>query len=171
MNRHHIKYIAIYSIMVLSLASCANNATTTVKKVDIFQQIKQADQAYEKGQWIEAEHRYQAVIERAPRDFYAWFRLGNAQLKQGQLRSAIHAYESALQRDATQVRVQYNLATAYLLQAQKFLQSAYQQLPENDAALAHIAQKLEKLKSIAYTPVEEVVSPAKDLIESSDVIK
>lgn len=171
--KHYVSRLLLYPVMSLALISCATTNTVTgeIKKIDIFQQIKLADQAYEKGQWIEAERHYQIVIKRAPKDFYAWFRLGNAQLQQGELRRAIHAYESALQRDSTQIRVHYNLATAYLLQAQKSLQSAYQKLPKNDAALEQIAQKLIQLKKLAYTPVEEVISPAKNLIETREATK
>ncbi len=168
--KQYLNGLLLYPVMSFTLISCATTQTTgEIKKIDIFQQIKLADQAYDKGQWVEAEHYYQRVIERAPRDFYAWFRLGNTQLQQGELRRAIHAYESALQRDNTQVRVHYNLATAYLLQAQKALQSAYHHLPDNDAALEQIEQKLIQLKKLAYTPVVEVASPAKNLIETTKI--
>lgn len=163
-----LKNILVPVSIALSLSGCATTADTTqvAQKLNVFNQINLADQAYDKGQWVEAERHYQIVINRAPKDAYAWFRLANTYLRQGEYARAIHAYESTLQRSPEHPRAYYNMSTAYLLKARVSLQSAYNQLPPNDAARAMIEQKLKKLKEIAYTAIEEEASPADGLIKS-----
>ena len=163
MNRHSIKCLIFQSITLLSLTSCAS--TGSVEKTSAFKQMELADQAYERGQWVEAEQHYQSVTQQAPNDFYAWFRLGNTRLRQDRLPSAIQSYKSALQRDPEQAKPYYNLATAHLLQAQKALRQSYNRLPANDSGRILITRKLEQLKQIVYTPVGDIRSPARGLIE------
>ena len=168
MNTGTIK-LMIFLATLLSLSACASTGSEDkaekAEQIGVFKQIELADQAYQKGRWIEAEQYYQSVTQQAPNDYYAWFRLGNTRLRQGRLPSAIASYESALQRDPEQAKPYYNLATAYLLQAQTALQQSWHRLPANDAGRALIAQKLEQLKQIVYTPLEDIPSPARGLIE------
>ncbi|HIE53630.1 MAG TPA: tetratricopeptide repeat protein [Chromatiaceae bacterium] len=167
MHRADNTLFLFHLLTLLSLSACASTGTTDKPDhpTSVFKQVELADAAYAKGQWIEAEQHYQVVTQQAPNDYYAWFRLGNTRLRQSRLPSAIAAYESALQRDPEQAKPWYNLATAYLLQAQQALQQSWQRLPAGDPGRTLIAQKLEQLKQIVYTPVEDIPSPARGLIE------
>ncbi|MCU7921007.1 MAG: tetratricopeptide repeat protein [Candidatus Thiodiazotropha sp. (ex Epidulcina cf. delphinae)] len=150
-----------FLIMILVLLTACSG---TGPKGKAFARLEMADKAYEQGRWVEAEQHYQAIIEVAPKDFYAWFRLGNARLRQGNIEAAIHAYESALQRDPRQPKPYHNLAEAYLLLAQRSLHRSYGLLPKDAYERAMIEAKLEKLQAIIYAPVSDLPSPAKGLI-------
>ncbi|MCU7906773.1 MAG: tetratricopeptide repeat protein [Candidatus Thiodiazotropha sp. (ex Epidulcina cf. delphinae)] len=151
----------IFLIMILVLLTACSG---TGPKQKAFARLEMADKAYEQGRWVEAERHYQAIIEVAPRDFYAWFRLGNAHLRQGNIEAAIHAYESSLQRDPRQPKPHHNLAEAYLLLAHRSLERAYGLTEKASYERLVVEEKLNKLQAIIYQPVSDLPSPAKGLI-------
>jgi cytochrome c-type biogenesis protein CcmH/NrfG len=150
-------------LLVLSLfivAACSG----TGPKNKAFSRLEMADKAYAQGRWVEAEQHYLSITQVAPNDFYAWFRLGNARLRQGNLEAAIHAYESAIQRDPHQPKPHHNLGEAYLLLAWQSLEEAYNLTESGSQERLAVQQKLNKLQAIIYKPVSDLPSPAKGLI-------
>ncbi|MCU7873623.1 MAG: tetratricopeptide repeat protein [Candidatus Thiodiazotropha sp. (ex Lucinoma borealis)] len=139
--------------------------SSTGPKGKAFTRLEMADKAYDQGRWVEAEQHYQAIIEIAPKDFYAWFRLGNARLHQGNIEAAIHAYESSLQRDPRQPKPHHNLAEAYLLLAHQSLKKAHGLAEKTSYERLIVEEKLIKLRAIIYKPVSDLPSPAKGLIQ------
>ncbi|MBT3063569.1 MAG: tetratricopeptide repeat protein [Candidatus Thiodiazotropha sp.] len=151
---------AILAMLILVLTACGG----TAPKQKAFTRLELADRAYEQGRWVEAERHYRAITEVAPKDFYAWFRLGNSRLHQGNIQAAIHAYNASLQRDARQPKPHHNLAEAYLLMAHQSLQMAQRLAAESSYERRVIEEKLNRLHGIIYKPISDLPSPAAGLI-------
>ena len=154
-----IKVISLgLSVCLGVLGGCASS------KHAVFEAVKGADTAYDQGHWARAEQGYRTVIEKAPDDAYAWFRLGNVQLQQGRYAGAIEAYQAVLSREPDWVKAHYNLSTVYLLQAQSILESGtdranVRQRTVMDARRASLAELL-------YTPGE----PTSAVVASATVV-
>jgi tetratricopeptide (TPR) repeat protein len=148
------------AMLLVTLAACSG----TAPKQKAFTRLELADKAYEQGRWVEAEQHYHAITQVAPKDFYAWFRLGNSRLHQGNIQAAIHAYNASLQRDARQPKPHHNLAEAYLLMAHQSLQKAQQLAEASSYEQRVIEQKLNRLHGIIYKPISDLPSPAQGLI-------
>ncbi len=179
-------------LLCLLLSACASTSTSTsqqttvttssvpseryaqLKEVDpeardaLFSLLQDADQAYQKGDWLLAARHYEALTQKVPQDAYAWFRLGNVRLQQGHLDNAIRAYEASLQRDPLQAKPHYNIATVRLMQAQQALLTLQQQMHANDPGQADIDWRTQVLQSLLYRPVLETRSPMAGLIQQSD---
>lgn len=75
---------------------------------------RKANEAYEKGNYAEAEALYLKAIEENPEDARLYFNLGNAQAKQGKTEEAIESYmeAKALAKDpADKAGAEYNIGT------------------------------------------------------------
>lgn len=129
-------------------------ASTPNTEHSAFELVKKADRAYLESRWLEAEQGYSAVIQQVPEDPYAWFRLGNTQLRQGRVDSAIHAFNQALKRDPQHSKTHYNLATAYLLQALAALENSGHSLRDQDPGKQVIQQRIAELQQLMNQPLE-----------------
>jgi tetratricopeptide (TPR) repeat protein len=156
--------IVIVQLISASLFLILTACSGTAPKQKAFTRLELADKAYEQGRWVEAEQHYHAITEVAPKDFYAWFRLGNARLHQGNILAAIHAYNASLQRDARQPKPHHNLAEAYLLMAHQSLQRAQRLAGESSYERKVIEEKLNQLHGLIYKPISDLPSPAVGLI-------
>lgn len=147
--KHFTFIIAMLAISLLQ--ACASQSQ---KERTAFDLVAEADRAYLESRWLEAEQYYSAVIEEVPEDPYAWFRLGNTQLRQGRVDSAIHAFQEALKRDPQHAKTHYNLSTAYLLQASAALEHSGQSLRPQDPGKMAVEQRLQQLKKLINAPLD-----------------
>jgi cytochrome c-type biogenesis protein CcmH/NrfG len=154
--------ITVLAVLVIVQCGCSS----TPEKTKAFTRLEMADHAYAQGRWVEAEQHYQAITQQVPNDFYAWFRMGNARLRQGNVDAAISAYQAGLQRDSRQPKLQYNLAEAYLLLAYRSMQSAYELSTATGAERSDIEQRLNQMYGIIYKPIRDMPSPARGLIRN-----
>jgi len=67
---------------------------------ELFQLSERARIAYVESRLLEAAQLYQKVVEKAPSNADAWFRLGNTYSQQGTFERAIHAYETSLRNNS-----------------------------------------------------------------------
>jgi tetratricopeptide (TPR) repeat protein len=153
-------YPAVFILLSVGFTACS----TTGGQEKAFSQLEMADRAYAQGRWVEAENHYLAITQVAPNDFYAWFRLGNARLRQGNVEAAISAYESSIERDPKQPKPYHNMAEAYLILAYHSLENARGLVERRSPEQREVDKKLNKLKAIIYQPVSDLPSPANGLI-------
>lgn len=114
-------------VLALALGGCAGAGRAKDAPGDgrnALTLLHQADAAYAKGAWAQAESRYRAVIRRVPQDPYAWFKLGNLFTRTGRPDEAIYAYREALVRNGKYGKAYHNLGIAYLIEAQRALQAS-----------------------------------------------
>lgn len=142
-------HLLVGVLVSVSLGGCAGS------RHRVFELVKDADKAYEQGYWPKAEQGYRAVIDKAPDDAYAWFRLGNVQLQQGRHTGAIEAYQAVLAREPAWTKAYYNLSTAYLLQAQSILEAGTQHASRQQQAV--LDKRRVYLESVLYTPEKPAV--------------
>ena len=114
----------------------------------LFENINQADAAYQAGRWKEASGHYRGVLEQMPQDPYAWFRLGNSLTRQGEYSYAIQAFEASLKHDARQTKPWFNLSTAHLLGAQLATLRAWEVMAQNDPSRQAIQYRLDVLTKL-----------------------
>ncbi len=146
-----LRTLLILGVTVL-LAGCAGEGGVRDASGDLFQQVAAADQAYAEGRLGDAERGYRAVIARVPKDAYAWFRLGNVQLRQGQYTAAIESYRAVLAREPGWEKAYYNLSTAYLMAARAVLVSGLSHV-RHDTAEARLGTRLEAVDRLIYEAV------------------
>lgn len=75
---------------------------------------RKANEAYENGNYEEAEQLYLAAIEEEPDNAKFYFNLGNAQAKQGKVEDAIQSfmeYRSLVESPQEKARAEYNIGT------------------------------------------------------------
>jgi len=152
----------ILTFLVILFSACAVLDQPAAKADrSVFLLVEKADRAYGQSRWSEAEQYYRQVIDKVPSDHYAWFRLGNTQLRRGLLDSAIYTYQQAEKRNPRHAKTQYNLALTYLMMSQRALHQSAGSLRENDPALVIVQQKLGQLQSLLDLPVEAQASPGR----------
>jgi len=124
---------------------------------NVFEMSADADRAYSASRWLEAARLYNRLSELVPQDAYVWFRLGNTYAQQGSYQQAINAYENSLSRNAEQPKPWFNLSTAYLLKAQVAMQKSWLQMRADDPARQMVASKLQMLKALMHSRIEDSI--------------
>ncbi|MTI86852.1 MAG: tetratricopeptide repeat protein [Balneolaceae bacterium] len=96
------KRIPLYLFLFLLLTASAGN------------DARQGNEAYEKGNYEEAEKLYASALEEEPDNAKLYFNLGNAQAKQGKVEEAIQSYMEfrGLSKTAKEkAMAEYNIGT------------------------------------------------------------
>lgn len=137
-------------LLPIFLISCASSP----KKDDVFELVSQADRAYVESRWLQAGQLYSEVTVKVPHDHYAWFRLGNTQVRQGRIESAVYTYNEALKRDPNHAKTHFNLSIAYLLIAMNNMQQAVNNIRPNDPGRRVVEKKLKILQTLIDQPAE-----------------
>lgn len=119
-----------------------------LNKKDPMPLLKEATWAYQNQRWDLAAALYREVLEHAPEDAYAWFRLGNCLTRLGQYSQAIYAYETSLQHKQRQSKPWFNLSTAHLLGAHVATLRALESLPAEDPKRSVVKQRLDVLAEL-----------------------
>jgi tetratricopeptide (TPR) repeat protein len=147
-NYQYVILMALSLLSVLLLSACSSTSKNS-ESSKLFQILDKADAAYAEGNWLEAEMYYQQLINKVPDDAYAWLRVGNARLQQGQISSAIAAYQQSITHNPGQTKPYFNLSTAYMLQAQRALEVAKNNLQKHDPGLALVNHRIDGLKALS----------------------
>jgi len=142
----NLKIMAMIAIIFLS--ACTSTGEKKTSK-ELFVLLEKANNAYSDGNWLEAEMYYQELLEKVPTDSYAWLRIGNARLQTGQIDAAISAYAESIKHNPNEPKPYYNLSTAYMLQAQRALESAKQNMQRHDPGIALVNQRINGLKDLS----------------------
>lgn len=140
----------IASLLVM-LVGCASNET---KDRNVYQLLADADRAYLESRWLEASQLYSQLTVLVPQDHYAWFRLGNTQIRQGRIESAIYTYSEALKRDQSHGKTHYNLGIAYLLIATRSMREAAEHIRPGDPGRRLVQDQIEALENLIDQPAE-----------------
>ena len=77
-------------------------------------EARQANSAFEEGNYEQAEELYKAAIEASPDNFKLYFNLGNAQAKQGKVEEAIDSFmefRSLAESPEDKSMAEYNIGT------------------------------------------------------------
>lgn len=142
---------SVFVLLVLVISACASNER---KDSGVYKLVADADRAYLESRWLEASQLYSQIAVLVPQDHYAWFRLGNTQIREGRIESAIHSYGEALKRDPTHAKTHYNIAIAYMLIATRSMRQAAEHIRPNDPGRHVIDDKLETLQNLIDQPAE-----------------
>lgn len=156
-----IKKFVLILVTSMMVTACASSS----KKQDSFELINKADAAYIESRWMEASQYYHQVTVQVPEDSYAWFRLGNVQMRQARIDSAIYSYTQALARDPNHAKANYNLAMAYLFKSLYAMEAARGDIRETDGGRRVIEQKLKQLRDIVDQPLETTLSKPADRMD------
>jgi len=108
-----IRIFSYIALFVLLTASAVNDG-------------RKANEAYENGNYEEAEQLYLSAIEQNPDDGRLYFNLGNAQAKQGKIEEAIQSYmefRGLATSPQDKAKAEYNIGTL-LAEAKKWKPSA-----------------------------------------------
>ena len=140
----------IFLIAGVFLVGCSSTGEKHTSK-ELFDILNRADAAYSEGNWLEAEMFYQQLIQKVPDDAYAWLRVGNARLQTGKINGAISAYLASINHDPNQSKPYYNLSTAYMIQAQRALETAKQKMQSHDPGLAYVEQRIQDIRTLSTT--------------------
>ncbi len=130
------------------LLGCAAGQRPEKTTIVVFDYMTEAGEAYKQGRWPEAEMYYQKVIRVIPEDHYAWFRLGNTQLRQGRLESAIYSYKQAVKRNPNHSKTHYNLGIAYTLSAKQSMKTSFDTMQDIDPGRVLVEGKIRALQKI-----------------------
>lgn len=152
------RIILIFACMFL--VGCSSTGEKRTSK-QLFDFLHRADTAYSEGNWLEAEMFYQQLIEKVPDDAYAWLRVGNARLQTGKINGAIKAYLMSVNHDPHQSKPYYNLSTAYMIQAQRALETAKQKMQAHDPGIAIVEERIQDIRALSTTKTKPNDSQSK----------
>lgn len=141
-----------FSLLLIALAGCAS--TDHESDGALYQLLSKADKAYLESRWLEASQLYSQITVMVPHDHYAWFRLGNTQIRQGRIDSAVYTYNEALKRDPQHAKTHYNLAIAYLLIATNSMREAATHIRPSDPGRRVVEDQLKILQGMVDQPAE-----------------
>lgn len=154
--------LATFLLAISMLGACASNSSK-VKSATVFNMVKKADIAYEKGRYLEASTLYKQVTEKVPTDHYAWFRLANTHLREGNIESAINFYSEAIKRDPEHSKTHFNLSIAYILKSIEALETANNVLKTGDHGKVVVRRRIEGLKNLIDQPTVSRVEQGRPL--------
>jgi len=160
----------VMGFSTLLLISCTTTASKDTSK-ELFDTLEKANAAYSEGNWLEAEIYYQMLIEKIPDDAYAWLRIGNARLQTGQVNAAIAAYRESINHNPNQSKPYYNLSTAYMIQAQRVLETAKSNMQAHDTGIALVNQRIDGLKKLTTSGLSENESASSNVYSNGGVFR
>ena len=105
----------VFKIGLLAVLSVAALTGGCSRKSDTPQQhLSKANVAFEKAQFVEAEHEYREVLRLAPSDAVAQRQLGLLYFEQGQIRQAFPLLKRAADAEPDNLEVETKLVRSYL---------------------------------------------------------
>ena len=137
------------ALVVCSVLTACSTAPEKSSSKELFSTLDKANAAYAEGNWLEAEIYYQQLVDDVPEDAFAWNRIGNARLQTGNVKAAIAAYKKSLEHDSKQSKPYYNLSTAYLIEAQRALEEARNNMQSHDPGLEIVIRRMKELRKLS----------------------
>ena len=149
-------------VVILAIACGTAGCATLVTTDGLYKILEQADQAYSRGDWNEAENLYKIIETKSPQDANSEFRLGNAYANQGRYDEAIIAYRKAIVRDPRSAKAYNNLAIAHMKEAEKAFVNSVMHLTPNDSFGGRACEMLGEVRGMnrntSKTNAEPVVA-------------
>lgn len=144
----NIAFVAALSVVVLT-AGCSKTETPQ-------QHLSKATLAFEKGQFVEAEHEYREVLRVAPSDAMAQRQLGLLYFEQGQIRQALPLLKRASDAEPDDLELKSKLVRTYLAAsevqlARDLAQQIIEKQPSQDEAMILAAEAGIRLNQIDDT--------------------
>ena len=166
-----MKTLHIVTLITVFLVSACTSTGGKKTSKELFALLDKADNAYSDGNWLEAEMYYQQLLEKVPTDSYAWLRIGNARLQTGQIDAAIAAYNESITQNPNEPKPYYNLSTAYMLQAQRTLETAKDKMQSHDPGISLVNQRINGLKDLATGKYSDQVNNAENETQSNRITR
>jgi len=116
-----LKYFSVFTLAILiSACNVQNTKPKTQSNLDdLIELRKDADVAYETGNWKLAIEHYDALSTEITKDVNIWFRLGNAHARLNHPGIALQAYQKALSLDSSNGKIWHNMGIVQLKLATK----------------------------------------------------
>ncbi len=111
-----LKHIILLTmIMLISACNMQNTKPEPESNLkDLIELRKEADVAYEKGNWGQAIEHYETLSQNITEDVDLWFRLGNAHARLNHPGIALQAYQKALSLDTNNGKIWHNMGIVQL---------------------------------------------------------
>lgn len=173
MNKKELFAVLIHAFAVVSLlflSACSSSGDKKTSKA-LFDTLDKANIAYSEGNWLEAEMYYLQIIEKVPNDAYAWLRVGNARLQTGKINASIAAYLESIRHNPDQPKPYYNLSTAYMIQAQRSLESAKQNMQKYDPGMSLVEQRIDAIKKLSTSKHSENINSTNSSGNNKGIIR
>jgi len=119
-------------ILALGLGLFASACATANKKADVTEIRASAFNSYISGDHDTAMKLYRDLLQKAPGDADAWFRIGNIYANRQDAENAISAYDKSLALKPELAPAWRNLAIMRLRQARQALYNSQDNLPDDD---------------------------------------
>ena len=100
-------------------------------KPTVLEYTRDADTAYDQGDWATALSLYQKGTDADPNLEYLWFRIGNCHAKLGNFNNAVFAYIKVLKIQPNNIKAHHNLASAHMLAAKQSLIALKSRITKN----------------------------------------
>lgn len=173
MHMRKLMFLVVKLLVILTLLLLSACSSTGEKKSskELFTMLDKANNAYSEGNWLEAEMYYQQLIEKVPEDSYAWMRMGNARLQTGQINAAIAAYQESIKHSPNQSKPYYNLSTAYMIQAQRALETAKRNMQKHDAGNTLVDERIKGLKALTTGGISGHEQSSENTSQNENVIR
>ena len=107
-------------LLFLSLSACASKPLIKdTRPAELVSELNAAEQAYQAGNYDQAEKQFSSVLKKSPNNIEAQFRLGNIALRQSNYADARRYYQQVLTQQKNSTKAHYNLALVNLLEAEQ----------------------------------------------------
>jgi len=172
-------------LCLLLLAGCASEqllrrdgggAAGRAGAAEPFQLQREAEAAYEAGEWQRAATAYGELTGLAPKDAQFWFRLGNARARLGDSAGAVQAYQSALRARPDMAKAWHNMGIIQLRAAVQSFAELLERTPVDDplyekarhysVGLSAVLQAREQDGEAAAAPAAAAPAASSDLADA-----
>ncbi|WJN61017.1 tetratricopeptide repeat protein [Pseudomonas sp. SO81] len=135
--------------VLLALTGCAG-----MPSGDLLEVQRQANAAYNEGDFARSTRGYRALVEELPQDAEVRYRLGNSLAKQGDVEGAMQAYREAVVRDSKHAKAWHNLIYLQLQGVGHTVAEMYLHINRDDPRVAPVAQKAEAVMQAFDVPLQ-----------------
>ena len=145
------RLLPMLSILLTILTGCQLQQASkpdTPPARDMNKVLDEARASYQARDWKTSEQDYLLVVEKAPSNIEAWFRLGNIYTRTNRPRLAARAYEEALVRDPENSKAWHNLGVIYLRQARNAFRQQQVHTREDDPMSRKDKKILQRLNEL-----------------------
>ncbi len=139
-------------IILLSSVLFVSACQTTAQSVRVGHSLQEdqvlADEAYAKGNYVEAERAYKRMTIDNPSEAYNWFKLANVYARTNRPKEAKDAYQESLIRKPENAKAWHNLGVIQLREAALSFVRAKHNAKQGDPIYQHSEQALDVIDNI-----------------------
>ena len=149
-NKNLVKiFFLSLSLVVLGGCNALNTKTEEQQEpVDLLALREQANEAYIKDDFANAEKYYETLVRELPEEPEHWFRLANIYVATDRPYSSMGLYREAVIRDPKFTKAWYNLGIVQLKQTAFSLNEMLTYTNKQDPLYSKAAEMLEEIKAI-----------------------